>query len=196
MSDDSFCSIQSSSVRYNRRRKTACKAPLRGALVIGAPPSRTCRASACRRQNSRWPAQGTRSSAERDLRAPERLAIDYCRRRGTASKIREGAERRSAPISLRSGRHCARKASSAVTVPRPRSRSSIPAKARSTSTCCAAARTRTDRRRDLRRSRSRHDSAARASRSPSTSSSIRTTRWPSRRRKKTCARPRSRSPPC
>ena len=55
-----------------------------------------------------------------------------CRRRRPGGQIRQGAQGAGGQSAGRCGRLCARKASSAATVPRPRWRSSIPAKARST----------------------------------------------------------------
>ena len=126
------------------RRAAGAKAPLRGALVLGADDEaalanelRTALAEA--RQGRHLDPAAPSAAA---LRAPERLAIDY----GDGADLAAKAEMalRDAP-----GRHARRlagaaraRASSAAAARRARSPSCTPARARSTRTCsasCAAA---------------------------------------------------------
>ena len=120
------------------------KPPLRGALVLGAADDaalanelRTALAEA--RQGRRLDPAPPAPAA---LRAPERIAIDYARRRRPGRQGRAGAARAASAATRRPGRRCARAASSAAAARRARSRSSSPARARSTRTCSATLRAR------------------------------------------------------
>jgi len=109
------------------------KAPLRGALVIGAASEAALaeRLSVVEKDAKAGLAPAPIPPAESDLHAPERLAIDYANATELADKAGR-ALKALAAINPRYGRLCARKASSVVTVRHPRWRSYIRVKARST----------------------------------------------------------------
>ena len=109
------------------------KAPLRGALVIGAASEAALveRLRTVEKDAKAGKAPAPSAPAESDLRAPERVAIDYADATELANKA-AAHSRLWRPINRRYGKLCVPKASSAVTVLPPRWRSCIPAKVRST----------------------------------------------------------------
>ncbi len=136
---------------------------LRGALVIGAASEAALaeRLRAVQKDAEAGRAPAPAAPAESDLRAPERIAIDYADAAELADKSAPRRSRRSRPISRHvespaRPRHLPRprsRAQSGVPVHRPRL--AIREHAR------GAARRRTDRGRNLRRSGSRDDPSAR-----------------------------------
>ena len=174
------------------------KAPLRGALLIGGPTTAALveRLLPIQEDAAAGRAPVPAPPAAADLRAPERLAIDYADAAELADKSAKALKALEA-INPRCGRHCARKAYSAAMALRPKWHSSIPDKARNTSTCCKPLRAAEPIvARDLRRSRSRHDADSRQAAQRFHLHRRERCRAPWPKPKKNCARLPSRSPPC
>ena len=75
-------------------RPASCKAPLRGALVIGAASEAALaeRLRAVQKDAEGGHAPAPAAPAESDLRAPERLAIDYADAAELADKVSQGSQ--------------------------------------------------------------------------------------------------------
>ncbi len=156
-------SKQVSSPAVSSASPSACKTPLRGALLIGAASDaelvERLRAIMNDAQSGRAPAPA--APAEADLRAPQRLAIDY------ADAAELGRQVRQSPQSAR--RQSARNMEGSARArhlprPRPRPESRVPLHGPGIAVrehAAAALHLGADRHRDLCRSRSRDDSAAR-----------------------------------
>ena len=117
---------------------TSFKAPLRGALVIGADSEAelVARLRAVQKAAAAGNAPAPAAPAESDLRAAERLAIDYADASRPRNESWELPSRRLKRTNRRSGKPYVHRASSADMARRPRLRSCTPARARSTPTCC------------------------------------------------------------
>ncbi len=114
-------------------RSYSCKAPLRGALVIGAASEAELveRLRAVEKNAKAGQAPAPSAPAESDLRAPERLAIDY----GSAAELAVKASNALKALAANQPamwKGLRAQGIFAATAPVPRLRSCIPVKARST----------------------------------------------------------------
>ena len=174
------------------------KAPLRGALVIGAASEAALDRAFARSGERCQSRQGTGATApaESDLRAPERVAIDYsdATRTGEQSGQRTQSAGRQSARSVESSacpRHLPRSRSgSQGGVPVYRSRLAVREHAQAASSNGA------DCGRNFCRGRSHHDAPARQAARANSSSLTTTTPTRLPRPKKICAKPRLLSPPC
>ena len=113
------------------------KAPLRGALVVGAASEAELveRLRAVQKAAAAGSAPLPAAPADSDLRAPERIAIDYADAADLATKSANALEGAGSEPSRDLEGAASRKASSADTALPARWRSCTPGRARSTSTC-------------------------------------------------------------